>query len=76
MVGGHNLGENVIFSSSFFRAYRSFKSIKNVFMPPKGSLQMKKTEIVCFFTKLRGGGGNPKPNYFRVFLGDFFIALK
>ena len=40
---------------------------------PKGSLQMKKTEIVWFFTKLGGGGSTPKPNYFRVFLMIFLL---
>ena len=36
---------------------------------------MKRTEIFLFFTKL-GGGSTPKQNYFRFFLGEFFIALK
>ena len=43
--------------------------------PTKGSRQMKKPEIVWFFTK-QGGGRYPQTKLFPVFSPNFFIALK
>ena len=41
----------------------------------KGSRQMKKPEIVWFFTK-HGGGRYPQTKLFPFFSQNFFIALK
>ena len=48
------------------------KAGKKIESSTKGSRQMKKTEIVCFFTK-QGGGGTLKPNYFCFFHRTFLL---